>query len=108
MRMMANFLALCMFLLFIVKGEEAEPDTAYAGNFVAEVDFSHTDFPTTLSRSQNTKQVKIPRLLFVPTSLTLGISVLKQVDPINLHHQVDAAHPLICALLKLVVCSNAP
>ncbi|HLT06891.1 MAG TPA: hypothetical protein VK014_05155 [Cyclobacteriaceae bacterium] len=109
MRMMANMLALALFAIFVTYTEEVEHPITPTGNFVVEVEYNHLDLPASVLRSQSNKQVKIQRLVFIPTSLTLG---LPELQSIIIHAeskpQVDSIHPLIFSLLKLVVSSNAP
>lgn|SRR5690554_3885052 len=108
MRMMANFLALFLLALFIADGEEAEHDIPLRGYFVAEVDYSYVDFPTSLSRTLKSQQTKIQRLFVIPTGIILEKFLSIETSPIVVQHQVSTVHPLLFSLLTLVVSSNAP
>ena len=82
----ANFLALFLLVLFIADGEEAEHDIAPLGNFVAEVDYSYVDFPTSISRKQQHQQVKIQRLFTIPTGIVLERFLSIEISPIIARH----------------------
>lgn len=108
MRIVANFLALFLLALFIADGEEAEHDLPVIGYFVAEVDYSYVDFPTSLSRKLKSQQIKIQRLFVIPTGIVLETFLSIEISPIIIQHQISTLHPRLFSLLTLVVSSNAP
>ena len=109
MKVVANMLAFALLALFTTYTEEVEHAISPTGTFIVEVEYNHLDLPTSVSRSQSSKQLKLQRLVFFPTSFILEIP-----DPyfigssVDAQPQVVAIHPLIFSLLKLVVSSNAP
>src|SRR5690554_5276254 len=108
-RLMAIMLAFALLALFATYTEEIEHPIAPTGAFVVEVEYNHLDLPTSVARSQNTKQLKLQRLAFIPVGFNLGIPDLHAIiSPVAAQPQVHAIHPLIFSLLKLVVSSNAP
>jgi hypothetical protein len=109
MRLMANMLAIALLALFATYTEEIEHPIAPAGTFVVEVEYNHLDLPTSVSRLQSNKQLKLQRLVFIPTSFSFGMPELYPVvSAVESRHQVNEIHPLIFSLLRLVVSSNAP
>ena len=108
LKMVANLLAFALLALFITYTEEAEHPIAPMGNFVVEVEYNHLDLPTSVSRAQNSKQVKLPRLIIISGGFSFGMPALLPVISVDWQHQLNAIHPLIFSLLKVVVSSNAP
>jgi len=108
-RLMAIMLAFALLALFATYTEEIEHPIAPTGTFVVEVEYNHLDLPTSVARSQSTKQLKLQRLVFIPAGFNLRVpdlyAIIATVAP---QPQVHAIHPLIFSLLKLVVSSNAP
>lgn len=108
-RLMANMLAFALLALFVTYTEEVEHPIVPMGTFVVEVEYNHLDLPPSVARSHNNKQLKLQRLLIIPASFNLGMPDLFPINSsVESQPQVDAIHPLIFSLLKLVVSSNAP
>lgn len=101
-------LAFALLALFATFTEEVEHPMAPTGTFVVEVEYNHLDLPS-VARTHTTKQLKLQRLAFIPASFTLAMPDLRPIlTSVESQPQVNAIHPLIFSLLKLVVSSNAP
>jgi hypothetical protein len=108
-KLMANMLAFALLALFVTYTEEVEHPIVPTGTFVVEVEYNHLDLPTSVARSQNSKQLKLQRLVFIPASFNLGMpDLFPIISSVESRPQVNAIHPQIFSLLKLVVSSNAP
>lgn len=102
-------LAFALLALFVTYTEEVEHPIVPTGTFVVEVEYNHLDLPTSVARSQNSKQLKLQRLVFIPASFNLGMpDLFPIISSVESRPQVNAIHPQIFSLLKLVVSSNAP
>lgn len=109
-RIVTNFLAAFLVCLSIADGEEAEHDIIQYDIQVEELEFDYLDFPTSLVRNNSLSFSSLQRIAQLDIfTVEFKNKIIKLLSDARLKQIIQVhLHPVLCNLVKVVICKNAP